>query len=348
MGAGAVGAGVLLAACGTESGSEPAAAPAPTDASPSPMPAPSTGDQSPEPPLKEGLAEGMYGGPTGFEGAERYQYPFDSEEGRAISALRRLRQDGVAPETLRIARGDLFNQPFPEGGSSPVQLLEDETDIRIEFLDFDLDEHANNVDRAAKRDGSVEVLNVRYMETPELVRLNLLHPLDEFVSEYRPSWLDDELGYLNAEALVNRFTQFMGTTYAVGIRNDPLVWPHQVGLIQDPAEQGAFEDRYGRELRFPLTWDEHAEVAEFFHRPNADPPLFGSVELRQSFFQTPTAGSPEKCSRTRPPSTSGSAHASRSWSAGISLTSRRSSRSSVPAASSSRPTSWAGCPNPSV
>ena len=39
--------------------------------------------------LQNGLAPGMYGGPTGFKGAERYQYPVNSEEGRAIAALRR-------------------------------------------------------------------------------------------------------------------------------------------------------------------------------------------------------------------------------------------------------------------
>jgi hypothetical protein len=34
------------------------------------------------------LAPGMIGGPTGFEGAERYQYGPDTPEGRAVEAAR--------------------------------------------------------------------------------------------------------------------------------------------------------------------------------------------------------------------------------------------------------------------
>src|SRR5260221_13953598 len=36
--------------------------------------------------LKTGLPPGMIGGPVGFKTAERYQYPPNSEEGRAIVA----------------------------------------------------------------------------------------------------------------------------------------------------------------------------------------------------------------------------------------------------------------------
>ena len=46
-------------------------------------------------------APGMIGGPTGFPGAQRYQYPANSEEGRAVLAARALRKAGKAPETAR-------------------------------------------------------------------------------------------------------------------------------------------------------------------------------------------------------------------------------------------------------
>ena len=52
--------------------------------------------------LANGLAPGMIGGPTGFPGAARYQYPADSEEGRAILALKALRKAGKAPSTLVV------------------------------------------------------------------------------------------------------------------------------------------------------------------------------------------------------------------------------------------------------
>src|SRR5207244_9545381 len=52
--------------------------------------------------LASGLAPGKIGGPVGFKGAERYQYPANSEEGRAILAAKALRKAGKAPNTLVV------------------------------------------------------------------------------------------------------------------------------------------------------------------------------------------------------------------------------------------------------
>ena len=124
-GAGATSFGLLLAACG--GGSDEAAttaAPPDTEAPPA-----DTGETTAAPPseaLKEGLADGMYGGPVGFPGAERYQYPIDSEEGRAISALRQMVQDGTAPDTIIVQALDFakpqFETPFetPDGTGASI------------------------------------------------------------------------------------------------------------------------------------------------------------------------------------------------------------------------------------
>src|SRR5262245_46068825 len=37
------------------------------------------------------LADGMIGGPTGFEGSERYQYGADTPEGRAVEAAKAMK-----------------------------------------------------------------------------------------------------------------------------------------------------------------------------------------------------------------------------------------------------------------
>lgn len=274
LGVGAVTASVAAAACGSdgESTSEPAAAP------PSAVP----GDDAP---LKAGLAEGLYGGPVGFDGAEEFQYPLDSVEGRAIWALRRLRRDGSAPEEIRVVDGGSFDFPYPEGSSTPARVFEDETGIRLALVSGELSEA--NFERAENRDGSIDVLAPTYVDVPAFADLGLLLPLDEFVDRHQPDWFDPEFGYAGGEAVVNRFNRYRGETFALSHRNMTATWPYRVDLMEDPAERAGFEDRYGRELRFPLTWDEHAEVAEYFHRPEADPPLFGSVELRSPAWQMP-------------------------------------------------------------
>ena len=52
------------------------------------------------------LAPGMTGGPTGFAGAERYQYDDTMSEGKAVAAARKLKAEGKAPDVLRILMTD--------------------------------------------------------------------------------------------------------------------------------------------------------------------------------------------------------------------------------------------------
>ena len=116
-GAGATSFGLLLAACGGSSNETATTEATATTAAATDTGAADTGTAAPvgEAPLKEGLADGMYGGPMGFPGAERYQYPLDSEEGRAISALRQMKQDGTAPDTIIVQTLDFAKPQFETG-----------------------------------------------------------------------------------------------------------------------------------------------------------------------------------------------------------------------------------------
>jgi multiple sugar transport system substrate-binding protein len=291
-GAGATSFGLLLAACGGDDEEEAAPPPpAETEAAPPPPPAATTGavPKGEDAPLKEGLAEGMYGGPVGWPGAERYQYPYDSEEGRAIAALRRLRQDGAAPDTLVVqvlnfARPQ-FEQAFPEGAISHVALFEEETGIKLEFIETEpASEYTDNLQNASTKNGSFDLVTTAIEELGDFSEAGLLLNLDEFVAKYQPSWLDPTYGYAGGEPTVNLFTKYKGSTYAVAADNDTQPYFYRSDLFENPDEQAAFEDKYGRPLEFPLTWEDHDQVAEFFTRPDADVPLYGDVNTYAPFW----------------------------------------------------------------
>ena len=55
-------------------------------------------------------------------------------------------------------------------------------------------------------------------------------------------------------------------------------------LFNNPREKTAFEDKYGQPLTVPKTWDDQAKIAEFFNRPKASTPLYGSVERKCPFW----------------------------------------------------------------
>jgi multiple sugar transport system substrate-binding protein len=271
---------LLLAACGGDDDEE---------ATPTGETGATTGTapSGEEAPLKDGLAEGMYGGPVGFPGAERYQYEFDSEEGRAISALKKLRQDGQAPEklvvqVLNFARPQ-FENAFPEGAPTYLELFQEETGITIEFVETDpATEYPDNLRNASTRNGSFDLVTTAIEEIGDFAEAGLLLPLGEYVEKYQPSWNDPVYGFAGGEPTVNLFSKYKDEYYVVAFDNDTQPYFYRGDLLDDPKEQAAFEDKYGRALRFPITWDEQAEVAEFFTR--SDQQLYGDVSTAAPFW----------------------------------------------------------------
>lgn len=295
-GAGAGSLALLLAACGggdEEAAPTEEAPPATTEEAPpattEEAPATTAAPPSEEAPLKDGLAEGMYGGPVGWPGAERYQYPLDSQEGRAIAALRALRQDGKAPDKLIVQVQNFarpqFEQAFPEGAISHVALFEEETGIKLEFVETEpASEYPDNLQNAATKNGSFDLVTCAIEEMGDFAEAGLLRPLDEFVDKYQPQWGDPEWGYAGGQPTVNLFTKYRGSTYAVAADNDTQPYFYRSDLLESPEEQAAFADKYGRPLEFPLTWEDHDQVAEFFTRTDADVPLYGDVNTLAPFW----------------------------------------------------------------
>src|SRR5262249_12418519 len=56
---------------------------------------------------------------------------------------------------------------------------------------------------------------------------------------------------------------------------DGLGFAYRKDLFEDPAEKGAFRERYGYELAPPKTWEQFRDVAQFFTRPEKG--LYGAA-----------------------------------------------------------------------
>ena len=143
------------------------------------------------------LAPGMYGGPTGFKGAERYQYPLDSEERRAISALRAMKKAGKAPDAIVVQTLDFakpqFEKAFPKGALSIVSQFFKETGIKIKFtVTTPADEYATNTRNASSRNSSFDAVTFAIEEMGHFAEAKLLKPLDAYVAKYQPMWSDPE------------------------------------------------------------------------------------------------------------------------------------------------------------
>jgi multiple sugar transport system substrate-binding protein len=67
---------------------------------------------------------------------------------------------------------------------------------------------------------------------------------------------------------LNRFTtMYKGRHFAIGADNDAFSLLYRKDFMEDPEEQRRFEEKYGRKLEVPNTWEEFDQWVEFFDRP---------------------------------------------------------------------------------
>ncbi len=231
----------------------------------------------------DGLAEGMVGGPTGFDGAERYQYGPDTPEGRAVEAARSLKASGKAPERIVLGLSDgsigQITQPFPAGAPSIKDLWEQETGIKLDIIGVPSGQEFTKVMQdISTSGGAFDVYAVEWNRLGDLAETGGIVNLDEYVATHRPEWDDMDRGYVGGAKGVSLLNNYRGSTYGVSLDGDFQTWNHRTDLFSDPKEQKAFADKHGYALAPPKTWKEHDEIAAFFHRP--DDGLFGSTDLR--------------------------------------------------------------------
>ncbi|MBV9196740.1 MAG: extracellular solute-binding protein [Solirubrobacterales bacterium] len=261
-GAAALGVGAIVGGCGSSSSSS----------------SPTTSGAT------NGLPSGVVGGPTGFAGAERYQYGADTAAGRAVEGLKRLTSNGRKQITLNMrmwsgATGQL-TVPFPKGAPAVAELLQKETGVKLNLVAIDpTTQIAKNLQTIATRDGSNHILVTSIEDNGDYAEAGLALKLDEFMNKYQPDWSND---YVGGPAQVAMMTQYGGSTYAVSMDGDYQVWGYRMDLFEDSNNQRDFKAKHGYDLAFPKTWSQHADVAAFFTQPNKK--LYGSVDLKNPYW----------------------------------------------------------------
>lgn len=152
----------------------------------------------------DGYAAGMTGGPTGFPGAERFQYNGTMSEGRAIAGIKALQAAGKAPKKLRVlladASIDQIKKGYRDGAMAPLDAWTRETGLEIEFVGVPLEDVFKKVIQdVTTGDGAFDVYTGPWNSTGDLVAANGAVDCTEFVQKYKPDWSDRERGVSTAE-----------------------------------------------------------------------------------------------------------------------------------------------------
>jgi multiple sugar transport system substrate-binding protein len=93
-----------------------------------------------------------------------------------------------------------------------------------------------------------------------------------------------------AMAYYSEYPKDSGRYWAVPLEGDAIGWAYRKDWFEDSAERAAFEKRYGYDLAVPNTWKELRDIAEFFHRPNANPSRYGIAIFTQVDYDSLAMG----------------------------------------------------------
>jgi multiple sugar transport system substrate-binding protein len=163
--------------------------------------------------------------------------PFADAIARQWAAFEAEHQTGLSLDAESLDLNPLVDRLFKQGG-----LKKGDWDIAFVVTDWMAD---------AVADGALRDLS------PDMVRLP--------VPDYPRGW---------APALTH-VQQFGDSIYGLPYHDGPECLVYRADLFADPIEQDNFERRYGYPLAVPATWEEFADIAEFFTRPDEN--LYGTV-----------------------------------------------------------------------
>lgn len=221
-----------------------------------------------------GLAPGMVGGPTGFEGCERYQYDEGNAAHRAIEGVRKLKAAGKAPESITMACLDgavgHFTKAHPAGAPTVTDLWERETGVKLNIVGVPLDDvYAKMIQDITTQAGAYDLYAGLVNFYGDFWDAGGLRALDDYVAKYDPDWDDPEVGVAN-EQVFNLLYKYDNKVVGLSFDGDFYTWFHRKDLFADPNHKKVFGDRYGYELKPPSTWDQADDVAAYFHSTGID------------------------------------------------------------------------------
>ncbi len=145
------------------------------------------------------------------------------------------------------------------------------TGLHLEFVPMDLHPlHEALFEHDGLKEGDWDVTQLNTDWLAEAHAAQALADLKPWFAERPPDGYPD--GWTPS---LLRLQDFGDAVVALPFHDGPEVLIVRRDLFDSEAEQRAFRERHGRDLRVPETWEEFREVARFFHRPDEN--LYGTL-----------------------------------------------------------------------
>ena len=216
------------------------------------------------------LAAGMTGGPTGFPGAERFQYNEEHvrRAGDRGHQEAQGRGQGAGKIVMLLTDGAIgqINKPFPAGAPSVHGGLEARD--RRRRSRSSARRRATSGPRCCRTSPPARAPTTS-TPSPGTASATWSRPTAPTTSpssstKYKPDWGDPERGAPSPQ-IEELLYKYNGKYYSVSLDGDFQTWVYNKAMYDDPKHQEAFAGQdTAMRWRRRATWEESDHISEFF------------------------------------------------------------------------------------
>jgi multiple sugar transport system substrate-binding protein len=187
-------------------------------------------------------------------------------EERALNGIKALKAAG------KIKDGDTFTIMHHSGQRNNIIPALEEwkklTGLNFQSAEIGLesDIYTKAMNEAVVRTGDYDIFLTFCNWIGDMAEAGLIVDQTDWWAKYDPEVDHGPNAYV---APLDKFTSlYKGRRYATGADDDAFSLFYRKDIMEDPNEAKAFEDKYGRKLEIPNTWNEFDEWVAFFDRPD--------------------------------------------------------------------------------
>ncbi|MDH4135949.1 MAG: extracellular solute-binding protein, partial [Anaerolineae bacterium] len=146
--------------------------------------------------------------------------------------------------------------------------FEAKTGYDVEVVDIDFSQlYEKQVIEMVGKTGAYDIITYDVGWKAEFANSGYLLPLDDYIAASDP----EEIQFEDIHpALIEGSCRWKGQVWGLPFYTFTMGYFYRCDLFEDPGEMAAFEANYGYPLDVPQTYEQMADIAEFFHRQPGD------------------------------------------------------------------------------
>ncbi|MCL4879649.1 MAG: sugar ABC transporter substrate-binding protein [Anaerolineae bacterium] len=153
---------------------------------------------------------------------------------------------------------------YTDWAEEVARQYEESTGVNVEIIDIDFPSlYENQVLEAVADTGAYDILTYDVGWKAEFSESGYLLPLDDYIANADPAVIAfDDI----SPALTETTSKWRGKTFGLPYYTFTMGYFYRCDLFENPDEMAAFEAEYGYPLGIPQTYEQLADIAEFFRR----------------------------------------------------------------------------------